>query len=88
MKPAGEDTPLPLPPALLAQVRAAAGKERRPTVEVVREAVERYLESQHQTERQHNTARGELAAEQIRELRKGTILPEGITIRDLIEGRA
>jgi hypothetical protein len=33
--------------------------------------------------------RSERAAERIRELRKGNILPEGVTIRDLIdEGRA
>jgi hypothetical protein len=35
--------PLTLPPALLAQVQAAANEERRPTADVICEALERYL---------------------------------------------
>jgi predicted transcriptional regulator len=35
--------PLAIPPALLAQVQAAADEEHRPPGEVLREAVERYL---------------------------------------------
>jgi predicted transcriptional regulator len=34
----------PLPPALLLQVKAAAKEEHRPEDEIVREAVERYLD--------------------------------------------
>ncbi len=32
-----------IPPALLAEVQAAADEEHRPAIEVLREAVERYL---------------------------------------------
>jgi hypothetical protein len=35
----------PLPPVLLLKVQAAAEEEHRPTKDIVREAVERYLES-------------------------------------------
>ena len=35
--------PLTIPPALLAQVQAVADEDHRPPVEVLREAVERYL---------------------------------------------
>jgi predicted DNA-binding protein len=82
-----------LPAALLAQVQAAALEEHRPTTEIVREAVERYLESRRDhggasTENAARAEKGLAAAAQIRELRKGNILPEGVTIRDLItEGR-
>ena len=39
-----ENSDLNLPDGLLAQVRAAAQEERRPSNEVIREAIERYLE--------------------------------------------
>jgi len=85
--------PTPCPAALLAQVQAVAVEEHRPTTEIVREAVERYLESRRahggaSTENAARAEKGLAAAAQIRELRKGNILPEGVTIRDLItEGR-
>ncbi|HEY3936600.1 MAG TPA: hypothetical protein VGL97_04190 [Bryobacteraceae bacterium] len=47
MKTVSEDNTPPLPPALLAQMQAAAQEEHRPTNEIVREAVERYLENRH-----------------------------------------
>jgi predicted transcriptional regulator len=79
--------------ALLARVQAAAVEEHRSTTEIMREAVERYLESRRanggaSTENDARADKGLAAAAQIRELRKGNILPEGVTIRDLInEGR-
>ena len=84
----------PLPPKLLARVQAAAAEEHRPTNEIVQEAVERYLESRHSGSDSSGLSagtagKGHAAAAQIRELRKGNILPEGVTIDDLIsEGRA
>lgn len=39
----GDSDTLTLPPALAAEVRAAADEESRPVGEVLREAVERYL---------------------------------------------
>lgn len=47
MKTGSEDTPLPLPPALLAEAQAAAEEEHRPTLDLVREAVQRYLQQRH-----------------------------------------
>ena len=89
MEPGNEATSLPS--ALLAEIRAAAEEEHRPANEIVREALERYLE--HRAGAFHLTSgateTGASAAAEIRELRKGNILPEGVTIRDLIdEGRA
>ena len=43
MKPAGETMSWVLPPALLAEVEAAADEEHRAPGDVVREALERYL---------------------------------------------
>jgi Ribbon-helix-helix protein, copG family len=45
MKPHAQDNSLVIPPALLAEIEAAAADEKRPVVEVLREAVERYLEN-------------------------------------------
>jgi len=46
MKPHEAD-PIAIPPALLAEIQAAAEEEHRPAGEVLREAVERYLEDRH-----------------------------------------
>jgi metal-responsive CopG/Arc/MetJ family transcriptional regulator len=45
MKPRAEETKIAIPPALLAEIQAAAEEEKRTPVEVLREAVERYLEN-------------------------------------------
>ncbi len=89
MQPGTDSEPLPLlPPALMAQVQAAAREEHRPTEEILREAVERYLENRRHPDLSSLEAALATVA-RIRELRKGNILPEGVTIRDLInEGRA
>jgi len=47
MKQSNDSTSFPFPSALLAQVQAAAQEEHRPTLEIVKEAIERYLESRH-----------------------------------------
>lgn len=44
MKPTGENHSFVLPPALLAEVEAAADEEHRPAEDMVREAVTRYME--------------------------------------------
>jgi len=44
MKPR-EDNPITISPALLAEIREAADEERRPAGDLLREAVERYLEN-------------------------------------------
>ncbi len=62
MKPGTENEPFPLPPALLAQVQVAAEEEHRPTDEIVREAVERYLASRR---RQKLRAYGEAQAHKL-----------------------
>ena len=44
MKPR-ENNPIAIPPALLEEIQEAADEDRRPAGEVLREAVERYLEN-------------------------------------------
>ncbi len=44
MKPR-ENNPIAIPPALLKEIQEAADEDRRPAGEVLREAVERYLEN-------------------------------------------
>jgi hypothetical protein len=44
MKPRSNGNTIDIPPALIAEIQAAANEEKRPAVEVLREAVERYLE--------------------------------------------
>jgi predicted transcriptional regulator len=44
MKP-HEENLIAIPPALLAEIQQAADEERRPAGEVLREAIERYLEN-------------------------------------------
>jgi hypothetical protein len=80
---------------LLAQVEEVAGLEHRPAGDVVREAVALYLRQprQYAAAPPSNQARGrrtaEQAVERILEQRKGNVLPEGMTIRELMtHGRA
>jgi len=93
MKP-GSDTDLVVPPALLAEIQAAADEAHRPAADVVREALERYLADwrngvrpAHEPVPARRTPAE--AAARLRELRKGNVLPDGVTIRDLMtHGRA
>jgi len=93
MKP-GSDTDLNIPPALFAEIQAAAHEAHRPAADVVREALERYLAD---WRKGASPARGPAPAKRtpaeavarLRELRKGNVLPDGVTIRDLMtHGRA
>jgi predicted transcriptional regulator len=45
MKPTRKDDSPTIPPALLAEIQAAADEERRTATELLREAVEHYLEN-------------------------------------------
>ena len=80
-----------VPPDLLAEVQTVAEEEHREPRELVREAVTRYLEQRRvkrgaTPEPEHTPAE---AAARILELRKGNLLPPGVTIKDLINfGRA
>ena len=81
-----------IPSALLEQIEALAGAERRPVREMLCEAVESYLQ-----ERRSRGGFGVSAssrtpqqvAARIRELRRGNVLPDGVTLRELMTyGRA
>lgn len=43
MKTRVEDKTIPIPPALVEEIQAAANEEKRPAEEMLREAIERYL---------------------------------------------
>jgi hypothetical protein len=45
MKPRAVENNIAIPPSLLAEIQAAAAEEKRPAEEVLREAIERYLET-------------------------------------------
>lgn len=45
MKPRAEHNTLAIPPSLLAEIQAAADEEKRTPEELLREAIERYLEN-------------------------------------------
>jgi Arc/MetJ-type ribon-helix-helix transcriptional regulator len=90
-----QSTSLVLPPALLAEVEAAALEAHRQASDVVREAVEHYLTQSRQSKNtastDHTPARltAAEAVERILEERTGNVLPEGVTIRELMTyGRA
>jgi len=79
---------LEMPPGWLAEVEAIAAEEHRPAAELVRDAVDRYIEARHgaRPAARHTPAD---AAARILELRKGNNLPAGVTIKSLIDhGRA
>jgi hypothetical protein len=44
MKPSSDMEPVPIPSALYAEMKATAEQEHRPIADLIREAVERYLE--------------------------------------------
>jgi hypothetical protein len=80
-----------VPPGLLAEVQAAADEDHREPDELVREALIRYLEQRNARRGKPSSAKRTpaAAAARILELRKGNILPPGVTIKDLIHfGRA
>lgn len=83
---------LTIPPSLMADIQAAAKDEHRPATEVVRDALERYLaEWRKGASPRHAQAKRTPAeaAARMREQRAGNVLPEGVTIRDLMtHGRA
>lgn len=84
---ASHDT-LEMPSGWLAEVEALAAEEHRPAAELVREAVGRYIAERRTASRSDKQTPAE-AAKRILELREGNALPEGETIRDLINfGRA
>ena len=89
------DPRLTIPPALAKEFQSAAEVEQRPADELVREALERYLVER----RLRSSVSGVFprtgrrtpaeAAARLREQRAGTVLPEGVTIKDLMtHGRA
>lgn len=81
-----------VPPGLLAEIEAAAAEEHREPRELVGEAVETYLERRAQRRAVAEPGKAHTPAEaaaRILELRKGNLLPPGVTIKDLINhGRA
>jgi hypothetical protein len=95
MKPETSPDTLAIPPALLAEIEAAAEQEHRPALDVLQDAVHRYIDAMPARHDHLDTepASPELTPSQavarILELRKGNDLPDGVTIRDLMtHGRA
>jgi hypothetical protein len=89
MKPASDNTALTVPASLLAELKEAADEEHRPVADVLRDAVQRYLSESHRDARPAIRRTPAEAAARMREHRKGTFLPEGVTIRNLTDyGRA
>lgn len=88
----GGDMDLVIPPTLAAEIQAAADDEHRTADDLVRDALERYLtdwrkRTAHAQEKPRRTSAE--AAARLRESRKGNVLPDGVTIRDLMtHGRA
>jgi metal-responsive CopG/Arc/MetJ family transcriptional regulator len=84
------DNAVTIPPALLAEVQAAAQAEHRPADELVSDALRRYLQARNHdetgtAETSHAAlTRSQIAGQRIRDLRKGVTLG-GIPIKDLIE---
>ncbi len=84
---------LTVPAALQADVEAAASEEHRPAIDVLRDVIERGLQ-----ERRHNRSRivspeqartAQEAITRLLERRKRNVLPEDVTIHDLLDyGRA
>ena len=77
-----------IPPALLAQVEALAAAQHRTAQDVMRDAIEHYLRKRQAAAKEGGSLPGakltpQEAVERILELRKGNILPDGVTIHDL-----
>jgi len=76
---------LTIPVNLRAQLEATAAAQHRPAAEVLRVALEQYLDAW----RSKATRSPAEAAARMRQSRTGNILPDGTTLRDLmIHGRA
>jgi hypothetical protein len=93
MKPTGERNFPSIPPALLAEVEAAANEKHSAPGDVVREALELYLTAWRKTLNSTRTTQRKLspaeAVERLLEQRRDNVLPEGVTIRELMTyGRA
>jgi Arc/MetJ-type ribon-helix-helix transcriptional regulator len=86
------NTGVVIPPSLVAEIQAAADADRRTAADLVRDALERYLadwrnRAINPPEKPRLTPAQ--AAARLRESRKGNVLPDGVTIRDLMtHGRA
>jgi hypothetical protein len=86
------NTDVVIPRSLVAELQAAADAERRTTADLVKDALERYLTDWRKRainppEKPRLTPAQ--AAARLREARKGNVLPDGVTIRDLMtHGRA
>jgi hypothetical protein len=79
---------LTIPADLDAEIRAAAVDAHRPADEIVREALQRYL-ADWRAARVPDARRRAEAAARMRAQRHGRVLPEGVTIEDMIaHGRA
>jgi len=77
-----------IPAALLERVEALAQAEARTTSDIITEALEDYIEKRRASPAARKLSAQEAAAK-LRELRKGTRLPAGMTLRELIDhGRA
>jgi hypothetical protein len=93
MKTVPSSDSLAIPPDLLAEIQAEAEKENRSAGAVLRDLVERGLGERRRIDQQTQSAAAKPtpaeAVARILELRKGNVLPEGVTIRDLMtHGRA
>ena len=82
MKPTGENTTLTLPPALLAEIRAAADEERRAVADVLRDAMRDYAREA----RAKRDLREKIAAG-VQSLRAGRVA-EGDGFMKPLEGQA
>jgi hypothetical protein len=86
------DTDLVIPSALAAEIQAAAADEHRSATDIVRDALEHYLADWRKRAGQVPEKPRQTpveAATRLRELRKGNVLPDGMTIEDLMTyGRA
>ena len=82
---------LTIPPALENEIRVAAAIAHRPPEMIVSDALEQYL-AELRTRPAPNAEARAAAAARIREQRKDNLLPDGMTIEDVIawgrEGRA
>ena len=75
---------------MLEQIEALAAAERRPVGEMLREAVESHLQERRSSGGSGVSAASrtpQQAAARIRELRRGNVLPDGVTLRELMTYR-
>jgi hypothetical protein len=76
---------LMIPPSLAARVQSAADEAHRPAADILREILERHLPEQREQSGQTLPGRSPAqAAARMMAVRKGNILPDGVTIRELM----